>query len=123
MRSEVAAFDTMLDLCLSTMSSSLRSRGSTKVPNDNAAESDPTVRPSTKTSDSNDEDGPTRLSVTDVLRILGGLLLLSSTLSYFITGESIFWNYRPAFTRPVRIKAWLVRPLLIESTAKLSQSL
>ena len=60
---------------------------------------------------SDPDDGPSRLSVLDVLRVLGGLFLLSSTLSYFITGNSIIWGYRPAFTRPARIKAWLVRNL------------
>ena len=55
------------------------------------------------------DEGPSRLSLLDVLRILGGLFLLSSTLSYFITGYSISWGYRPAVTRPARIRAWLVR--------------
>ena len=58
---------------------------------------------------SDPDEGPSRLSLFDVLRILGGLFLLSSTLSYFITGNSILWGYRPAITRPARIKAWLVR--------------
>ncbi|KAL9132440.1 MAG: hypothetical protein Q9175_006382 [Cornicularia normoerica] len=53
------------------------------------------------------EEGPSHLSLLDVLRVLGGLFLLSSTLSYFITGNSILWGYRPAITRPARIKAWL----------------
>ena len=60
---------------------------------------------------SEEEDGPNRLSVLDVLRVLGGLFLLSSMLSYFITGNSILWGYRPAITRPARIKAWLVSHL------------
>ena len=60
---------------------------------------------------SEEEDGPNHLSVLDVLRVLGGLFLLSSTLSYFITGNSILWGYRPAITRPARIKAWLVSHL------------
>lgn len=55
------------------------------------------------------DDGPTRISLLDVVRVLAGLFLLSGTLSYFITGNSVTWNYRPAFTRPARIKAWLVR--------------
>ena len=60
---------------------------------------------------SDSDEGPSRLSLLDVLRVLGGLFLLSSTLSYFITGHSILWGYRPAFTRSARIKAWLVRSL------------
>jgi len=51
---------------------------------------------------------PTRLSLIDVLRVLGGLLLLSTTLSYFITSNSLTWGYRPSFTRPARVLAYLV---------------
>ena len=75
--------------------------------------SDSPSKPKAYTSDH--DEGSNRLSVLDVLRVLGGLFLLSSTLSYFITGNSILWGYRPAITRPARIKAWLVRhctPLL-----------
>ncbi|MCJ1301753.1 hypothetical protein MMC08_004554 [Hypocenomyce scalaris] len=55
---------------------------------------------------------PTRISLLDILRLLGGLLLLSCTLSYFITGSSLIWNQTPpAFTRPARIRAWLRGPL------------
>ena len=69
----------------------------------------PTPKPKIYFSDS--DEGPNRLSLLDVLRVLGGLFLLSGTLSYFITGNSILWGYRPAVTRPARIKAWLVRNL------------
>ncbi|KAI9842705.1 MAG: hypothetical protein M1837_006990 [Sclerophora amabilis] len=51
------------------------------------------------------------ISVTDVLRILGGLLLLSSVLSYFITNDSVLWNYRPSWTYLPVLKAWLRGPL------------
>lgn len=54
-----------------------------------------------------------RLSVLDILRILGGLFLLSSTLSYFVTSNSIFWNYRPPFAKLAELKAWIVRFSLI----------
>jgi predicted heme/steroid binding protein len=57
---------------------------------------------------------PSRLTLLSIVRPLLGLLLLSSTLSYLITGTSLIWNYpRPAFTRPVRIRAWLRGPLLL----------
>ena len=69
--------------------------------------SDSSSKPKVYTTDQ--DEGPNRLSLLDVLRVLGGLLLLSSTLSYFVTGNSILWGYRPAITRPARIKAWLVR--------------
>ncbi|KAG7005317.1 cytochrome P450 [Physcia stellaris] len=52
-----------------------------------------------------------RFSVLDILRVLAGLLLLSSSLSYFITGDSVFWGYRPPLTRPARLKAWLRGPI------------
>ena len=68
----------------------------------------PEPKPSIAAAD-DDNEGPTRLSFLDIIRVLAGLILLSITLSYFITGNSITWNYRPAFTRPARIKAWLVR--------------
>ncbi|MCJ1310337.1 hypothetical protein MMC25_004001 [Agyrium rufum] len=49
-----------------------------------------------------------RIGVLDVLRIIGGLFLLSSALSYFVTNDSILWGYRPAFTVPAQITAWMV---------------
>ena len=52
-----------------------------------------------------------RISIFDILRLLTGLLLLSSTLSYFITGNSVLWGYRPAYTRPARVRAWLRGPI------------
>lgn len=76
-----------------------------------AAEHGPSHSASKPTPYSSDpEEGPSRLSILDVLRVLGGLFLLSSTLSYLITGNSILWGYRPAITRPARIKAWLRGP-------------
>jgi hypothetical protein len=55
------------------------------------------------------------LSVLDVLRILGGLVLLSCGLSYLITsGESMTWGYNPWWTRAREWKSLMVRtsPLL-----------
>lgn len=89
------------------MASNLRSRPSTK-PADNTESSHQLSNAGSEFTPSDEEDGPTRLSFLDVLRMLGGLFLISSILSYFITGDSIFWNYRPAFTRLPRIKAWIV---------------
>ena len=83
---------------------------STTPPTANDESLDTTSRKS-KTYASDQEDGPNHLSVLDVLRVLGGLFLLSSTLSYFITGNSVLWDYRPAITRPARIKAWFVSHL------------
>ncbi|CAD6586958.1 MAG: hypothetical protein ASARMPRED_002894 [Alectoria sarmentosa] len=64
----------------------------------------------TKAYVSDPDEGPSRLSLLDVLRVVAGVFLLSSALSYFITGNSILWGYRPAITRPAKIKAWLRGP-------------
>ena len=79
---------------------------------DSASAEKPTTPSKAKAHTIGEDEGPTSLTLLDVLRVIAGLILLSSTLSYFITGNSITWGYRPAFTRPVRIKAWLVRSLL-----------
>jgi hypothetical protein len=34
------------------------------------------------------------INVVDILRGITGLLLLSAALSWFITGESVIWNWR-----------------------------
>jgi predicted heme/steroid binding protein len=50
-----------------------------------------------------------RLSVLDVLRILGGLVLLSSGLSYLTTsGSSMTWGYNPWWTRAREWKTLMV---------------
>lgn len=80
------------------------------APSAGKEESTPSPRAYYNTSDPDPDDGPSRLSVLDVLRVLGGLALLSSALSYFVTGDSVLWGHRrPAITRPARIRAWLVR--------------
>lgn len=53
--------------------------------------------------------GQIGISVLDVLRIIGGLLLLNSLLSYFITNDSFLWGYRPWFVRPRAVMWWWVR--------------
>ncbi|KAI9782154.1 MAG: hypothetical protein M1816_001988 [Peltula sp. TS41687] len=54
----------------------------------------------------------TSLSLLDILRLLAGLLLLSSALSYFLTSSSLTWNYpRPSWTRLGVVKAWLRGPI------------
>lgn len=49
------------------------------------------------------------ISTIDILRIIVGLLLLQSLLSYFITGDSFVWNYRAWWLRPKALAAKLVR--------------
>jgi hypothetical protein len=49
------------------------------------------------------------LSVLDVLRIIGGVLLLSSGLSYLTTsGASMTWGYNPWWTRAREWKTVMV---------------
>ncbi|KAK1078404.1 hypothetical protein LTR33_007265 [Friedmanniomyces endolithicus] len=49
----------------------------------------------------------------DLLRILGGLLLLNCLLSYFITNDSVLWGWRPWFIRPGPIARYFRGPLLL----------
>lgn len=58
------------------------------------------------------EDKPKeRIGVTDVLRILGGIALLNSALSYFITGDSFAWGYRPWWSNPTQLQGWMKGPV------------
>jgi hypothetical protein len=51
------------------------------------------------------------LSALDILRTLTTLLALSLSLSYYLTsGDSLTFSYRPWFTHPARLKAYLVTP-------------
>lgn len=59
-----------------------------------------------------------RLSVTDVLRIVAGLLLLNSALSYFVTNDSIAWGWRPWFSKPENVRSWLVSALITSQLLK-----
>lgn len=46
------------------------------------------------------ENSPSSFSLVDVLRIVGGILLFSSAISYLSTsGESLTWGYNPWWTR------------------------
>lgn len=51
-----------------------------------------------------------RFRATDILRILGGLLLLNAALSYFVTSYSVTWGYRPWWSKPRQLQAFLVWP-------------
>ena len=94
-------------------SPNLRSRTNIPTNNNKNASSPPPTAPPPPAPKPNptpldpDDEGPTHLTLLDILRILAGLLLLSTTLSYFITG-SLTWNLNAPFLRPARIKAWLV---------------
>ncbi|KAI9846632.1 MAG: hypothetical protein M1838_001209, partial [Thelocarpon superellum] len=50
-------------------------------------------------------------SILDIFRLLTGLLILNSALSYFVTNDSLIWGYKTHWLRPGAIQAWLRGPL------------
>ncbi|ERF72117.1 hypothetical protein EPUS_02908 [Endocarpon pusillum Z07020] len=54
------------------------------------------------------------ISLTDLVRTLTTLLAVSLSLSYYLTsGDSLTFHYRPWFTKPTQLKAWIRGPLLL----------
>ncbi|KAF7512586.1 hypothetical protein GJ744_000847 [Endocarpon pusillum] len=54
------------------------------------------------------------ISPTDLVRTLTTLLAVSLSLSYYLTsGDSLTFHYRPWFTKPTQLKAWIRGPLLL----------
>jgi len=47
--------------------------------------------------------------LVDILRGVVGILLLAAALSWFVTGESIIWNWRQAPTVFGAVQQWFVR--------------
>lgn len=95
------------------MDSTIRSRPTAttnpKEPTEDTSTSSPPTREYNLSSTTDDDERISRLpSLLDIVRLLLLGILLSTTLSYFITSESLTWNYRPPWTRPARIRAWLV---------------
>lgn len=68
---------------------------------------------SSRRASSPEADDIGKVTVLDVLRVLGGVLLLNFALSWYITGESFLWGWRPWFSRPDGLKAWLRGPVLL----------
>ena len=95
-----------------TMSSSLRKR----VPPTNASDSysgsesedlEPTPRPTPPPAPRNSFP----FSILDILRVLAGLLILSTGLSFVVTdGESLTWHQRPKWMQFRVLKSYFVRP-------------
>lgn len=48
------------------------------------------------------------VSLVDIVRLVGGLILLNGLLSYFITNDVFFWGRRPWFTKPAQVASYLV---------------
>jgi hypothetical protein len=73
--------------------------------------SDPQSPP--KTRQKIDKKPPSRagggVSIMTVLRVVGGLALLSSAMSWFITGDSVLWGWKPWFFSMSAMESWLVR--------------
>ncbi|KAF8476144.1 cytochrome b5-like heme/steroid binding domain-containing protein [Kalaharituber pfeilii] len=56
----------------------------------------------------------TGFSILDILRMFGGVVLLSTALSYFVTdGESLTWGLRPHWARWDVVKSYFKQPLLL----------
>lgn len=55
------------------------------------------------------EDTDRVISILDIFRIIFTIFAASCAFSYYTTsGESVFWGYRPWFTRPELVKAYFV---------------
>ena len=91
-----------------TSTFTMRRRAVPATSSSSDSDSDPASSPSDNAAQKVDEEDNARFSLLDLLQILGGLVLLSSVLSFFITNSSFTWNFRPAWTRSGVVKAWLV---------------
>ncbi|KAF4550665.1 Cytochrome P450-like protein 89 [Elsinoe fawcettii] len=62
-----------------------------------------------------DDNKPLRSSISllDILRILGGIALLNTALSYYITKDPFLWGQRPWWASPSKVQQWLNGPLLL----------
>lgn len=70
-------------------------------------------KPTSPQTSSTDDDSVGRITVLDLLRIFGGLLLFSSAISYLVTDGSLTWNYRPYYSHWTNIKSLWRGPLLL----------
>jgi hypothetical protein len=52
------------------------------------------------------------LSIVGILKVLLITFVLSSALSWFITGDSFLWGWSPWWSRPGVLKSWIVSGLL-----------
>lgn len=86
-----------------------------------AKAADPTVAPkeSSRPNTTSSKKKSSGFSFTDVLRVLGGILLLNCALSYFVTSSSLTWGWRPWYSKPAVVASWLVcfTPLPLQEQA------
>lgn len=73
-----------------------------------AKAADPTVAPKEISNTTPSKKKSSGFSFTDVLRVLGGILLLNCALSYFVTSSSLTWGWRPWYSKPAVVASWLV---------------
>jgi hypothetical protein len=57
------------------------------------------------------DEAPLRgFSVLDVTRVLLGILLLSSAMSWFVHGDSLLWGWKPWWANIDAVRSWAVSP-------------
>ena len=79
---------------------------------DPAAAPEPS-KPIKEVADASGNASSAGVSVLDVLRVIGGIIILVTGVSYLSTsGESMTWGYNAWWTRAREWKGILVRPLL-----------
>ena len=100
-------FSSCVPINMSTSNLRLRNLGNTKAEQRSATPSPNSDQDEVQAFGVN-SPAPRSISTLEVLRVLAGLFLLSSSLSYFVTNDSIFWGYKPSFTRLSRVQAWMV---------------
>lgn len=88
-----------------------------------AADTGPAPSTAEKPYKASKKENSSGFSVTDVLRVLGGLLLLNCTLSYFVTNNSLTWGWRPWYSKPANVISWLVRFHVLVSLSPLPSPL
>jgi hypothetical protein len=52
-------------------------------------------------------------NLLDIFKVILVTLALSAALSWFITGESFLWGWKPWWSQPGAIRSWMVRHLLL----------
>jgi hypothetical protein len=59
-------------------------------------------------------------SVLDVVRVLLGLLLLSSAMSWFVHGDSLLWGWKPWWANVNAVRGWMASILPAPSDTPLT---